>query len=145
MTVAWAPTLEQVAIWVPWLTTSTATPGNQTYAGTFTTTTSPTDAQAQAHIDRSVAVIGAGISATLPTTLYPLASAVTALKTAIALARSFPRSAADLVFADALEKQYNTDYQALIVSIDQTGTSPVEAYPVWTAPDPVWWGDRTDI
>jgi hypothetical protein len=144
MAYAWAPTLQQVAIWVPWLTVSTVTPGDQEPSGTFGSDTEPNDIHAQEHVDRAALVVGAGLGTvpTAPATVYELAGAVAALRAAIALARAYPRDRGDLDYADALQSQYDSDLAALTTAVDTAGgDTPSTAGPVMHAPDPVPWGD----
>jgi hypothetical protein len=65
---SWSPFLSDVADHVPFLTIDPTVPGSQVYLGTFTGWTSPTDEQAQRHIDRAVAIVGARSAARSPAT-----------------------------------------------------------------------------
>lgn len=138
--VAWSPFLSDVADWVPYLTVDTTTPGSQVYLGTFTGWTTPTDEQAQRHVDTAVSLIGSRIG-TVPVTLYRMARAVAALRAAAGIARAFPRTRDDLNNADALARQFDVDLKILIAAADEAGTAPVTPQPVGFYPDPNWWGD----
>lgn len=143
MAYAWEPTLQQVAIWVPWLTVDTTTPGQQTPSGTFTATTEPSAVHAQEHISQAALFVGAG-AGTIPSSLYDLAAAITALRAAIALALAYPRDDQDIrAIVAAMQAQYATDWKAFLVAVDNSGgDDPATASPVLYAPDPVPWGDR---
>lgn len=136
----WSPFLSDVADWVPYLTVDTTTPGSQVYLGTFTAWTTPTDEQAQRHVDTAVSLIGSRIG-TVPVTLYRMARAVAALRAAAGIARAFPRTRDDLNNADALARQFDVDLKILIAAADEAGTAPVTPQPVGFYPDPNWWGD----
>lgn len=137
----WAPYLPDVADHVPWLTVDTATPGAQTYLGTFTGSTEPTDEQVQRHIDKAAAVVGARLG-TVPESLYPLAGRAVALEAAATLARAFPRSRADLDSSAALSAAAAAALLEIRAAIDAEDTAPsLTPQPVAYAPEPVWWGD----
>jgi hypothetical protein len=138
---AWAPFLSDVADHVPWLSVDTTTPGSQVYLGTFTGRTTPTDEQAQRHIDRAVALTGA-LLGTLPSSMYRLARGVAAMRAAATLARAFPRNRADVDTADQLAAQAALDMQPLTPAAEVAGSSPSSSpLPVMYAPAPVWYGD----
>jgi hypothetical protein len=136
----WSPFLSDVADHAPFLTMDTRTPGAQTWLGTFTGWTSPTDEQAQRHIDSAASIVGAGFG-TLAGTLPRMARAVTALRAAISLIRAFARGPEDLALADALERQLAADTKALQAAVDNAGADTLSAAPVLYAPAPVPWGD----
>jgi hypothetical protein len=137
----WSPFLSDVADHVPWLTVDTATPGSQVYLGTFTGWTTPTDEQAQRHVDNAVTVTGA-LLGTLPSGVYRLARTVAAVRAAAALARAFPRNRADLDTADQLAAQAATDLKVLTTAAEVAGSSPPSnPLPVLIAPLPPWYGD----
>jgi hypothetical protein len=142
MAYAWEPTLQQVAIWVPWLTVDTTNPGSQTPSGTFTATTEPNAVHAQEHISQAALMVGAG-AGTIPTALYGLATAITALRAAIALAMAYPRDDRDIATAlAAMQAQYAADWKAFVVAVDNAGgDNPATPAPVLYGPDPVPWGD----
>lgn len=138
--VAWSPFLSDVADHVPFLTIDTRVPGEQTWLGTFTGWTSPTDEQAQRHIDSAVSIVGAGFS-TLTGALPRMARSVAALKAAATLCRSFKRGPEDLTLAAALEAQAAADLKALQAAVDNAGSDTLSPRPVAYAPAPVPWGD----
>lgn len=136
----WSPFLSEVADFVPWLTVSTITPGDQTYLGTFNGNTSPTDEQAQRHVDAAAAFVGAGFG-TLTTTLQDMARTVTAMWAASTLALAFARNAEDRATAAALERQAASSLKSLQAAADNAGADNLSAVPVMYAPAPVWYGD----
>ncbi len=137
----WSPFLSDVADYVPYLTVDPVTPGSQLYLGTFTGVTSPTDEQAQRHVDNAASLVGAGFGTLATTALQRMARTVTAMFAAITLARSFSRDATNLAMADALERQANASLKTLQAAVDDTGADTLSAVPVLYAPDPVPWGD----
>jgi hypothetical protein len=138
---AWSPFLSDVADHVPWLTVDTTTPGSQVYLGTFTGRTTPTDEQAQRHIDTAVTMTGA-LLGTVPASLYRMARSVAAVRAAATLARAFPRSRADVDTADQLGAQAVSDMTLLTTAAEVAGTSPASSpVPVMYAPEPSWFGD----
>lgn len=142
--VAWSPFLSDVADHVPWLTIDQNTPGSEYYLGTFTGSTSPTDEQAQRHIDAAVSVVGAGFG-TLTGTLPRMARAVAAMWAAATLARAFARDADTRALADALSKQASVELKVLQTAVDNAGADSLSALPVLVAPAPVPWGDDLEI
>lgn len=137
---AWSPFLSDVADHVPALTVDATTPGSQVFLGTFTGNTSPTDEQAQRHVDTAVAVVGAGFG-TLTTSLARMARSVAAIRAAASLARAFARTSSDLDLATALERQAAADLKVLIAAVENAGSTTLSAVPVAYAPEPVEWGD----
>lgn len=140
MSVAWAPTLVQVAVYVPWLTVSTTVPGSQSYLMTFTTATSPNDTVAQTHIDDATTIITATVTG-MPTTVYSLAAVVAAKYAAATLARAYARTDEDRQRADALWDAAKLALEGLATVIDNAGASALSPVPLVSAPDPVPWGD----
>lgn len=137
---AWSPFLSDVADFVPMLTVDATVPGSQVYLGTFTGNTSPTDEQAQRHIDNAVRFVGAGFGA-LTTELASMARSVAAVRAAATLARAFARNPDDLDLATALERQAAADLTVLIGAVENAGSTSLSAVPVLYAPEPVGWGD----
>lgn len=139
--VPWSPFLSQVAYHVPWLTVDTTTPGSQVYLGTFTGTTTPTDEIAQGHIDSAVNIMSPVLGVPLAVGLQPSARAVAALRAAASLARAFPRNAADIATAAALDARADASWKLLLTEAEQDGTATTVLTPHWFMPDPVAWGD----
>jgi hypothetical protein len=138
---AWSPFLSDVGDHVPFLTIDQTTPGAQTYLGTFTGYTSPTDEVAQRHIDRAASIVGAGFATITTSALIGMARTVTALWAAASLCRAYARDRSDQATADALERQATAQLKILKDSVDNAGSSTLNALPVMYAPDPVPWGD----
>lgn len=136
----WSPFLSDVADHVPFLTIDQTVPGSQTYLGTFTGYTSPTDEVAQRHIDRAASIVGAGFS-TLTGALIGMARTVTALWAASTLCRAYARDRDNRDTADALAKQAAAALEVLKDAVADVGGSTLNALPVMYAPDPVPWGD----
>src|SRR5258707_2133451 len=57
MAEAWSPALDDVARHIPRRTRDTMTPGSDATLGTFTASTTPTDAQAQSVIDDACSAV----------------------------------------------------------------------------------------
>lgn len=141
---AWSPFLSDVADHVPWLTVDMTTPGSQFYLGTFTGWTSPTDEQAQRVTDRAasltatyVGVVPSGSQALI----YGLARTATALRAAAMLARAYARKREEIDVATALAADAAAAIGALEEAAGNVGADPINAQPLWYAPDPVWYGD----
>lgn len=138
---AWSPFLSQVADHVPYLTVDTTTPGSQLYLGTFTGDTTPTDEQAQRHIDSAVALMRPAIPL-ISAALYATARAVAALRAAASLARAFPRRPEDLANATALDARADAYWKVLVTAAEQEGTSAgAVGTPHWSFPAPRARGD----
>jgi hypothetical protein len=138
--VSWSPFLSDVADHVPYLTIDPTIPGSQVYLGTFTGYTSPTDEQAQRHIDDAVAIVGAGVG-TLTGSLPRMARSVAATWAAATLCRAFARDAETVARAADLMRQAQADLKILTAAVDNTGSTTLNAVPVLRGPDPVPWGD----
>jgi hypothetical protein len=137
---SWSPFLSDVADHVPYLTIDPTIPGSQVYLGTFTGYTSPTDEQAQRHIDDAVAIVGAGFT-TLTGTLPRMARSVAATWAAATLCRAFARDAETVARAADLMRQAQADLKILTSAVGNTGSTTLNALPVLRGPDPVPWGD----
>lgn len=139
--VAWSPFLSDVADHVPFLTMDLTAPGSQTWLGTFTGVTSPTDEQAQRHIDQAVAIVGAGLG-TLTGALPRMARSVAAIWAAASLARAFARDDTQRSLAADLASAASAQLTTLKQAADNAGADSLSPAPVMYAPDPVPWGDR---
>jgi hypothetical protein len=137
---AWSPFLSDVADHVPFLTIDLTQPGAQVFLGTFTGYTSPTDEQAQRHIDDAVSIVGAGFG-TLTGSLPRMARSVAAMWAAATLCRAFARDRDDRDMADAIQRQALAALVVLKGAVDNAGGDTLSAAPVLIAPDPVAWGD----
>jgi hypothetical protein len=137
----WAPTLAQVATYVPWLTVSKSAPGSQAYLYTFSADTIPDNGAAQLHINDAATIVGSLIG-TLPVAIEPLAAVATALLAASTLATAYPRDLDDDDAATLLAARYAAALKALLTAADEAGASTTSAQPVLIAPLPVEWGDQ---
>lgn len=139
--VPWSPFLSDVADHVPFLTIDTQTPGSQVYLGTFTGYTSPTDEQAQRHVDRAVSIVGAGFVSVLTGDLPGMARTVAAVWAAASLCRAFARDQTTAARATALEANARAELKVLQSAVENAGSTTLNALPVLRGPDPVPWGD----
>lgn len=138
----WMPFLREVADYVPWLTLDTTRPGGDTFLGTFTGNTYPTDEQAVRHIERVVRPINERW-ADLSSSVFELARSYVTLRAAASLARAFPRTSGDPSNADALDKQADSAWALLVKAADDATSSPTGTgqVPIWAFPEPAAWGD----
>lgn len=137
---AWSPFLSDVGDHVPFLTIDQRTPGSQTYLGTFTGWTSPTDEQVQRHIDQAVSLVGAGFGV-LTGDLPRMARSVAALWAAASLCLAFARDQTTRDIAAALNRQASVELTVLKQAVDNAQEDTLDARPVLIAPTPVPWGD----
>lgn len=138
---AWSPFLSDVADFIPALTVDTTIPGSQTYLGTFTGNTSPTDEQAQRHVDAAVALVGAGFSVLADAGLRRMARSVAAMRAAATIARAFSREPSYADLATALERQAAADLKVLVEAVENADSTTLSSAPVLIAPEPVAHGD----
>lgn len=139
----WTPTLTEVADYVP-ARTRPGLPGtgDDTLAGTFTTTTRPTGEQVS-RLAAAAAAHVAGTVGTVDPTLYSLATAAAAQRAAAYVEYAYPERSADLDTGDkllALAETTLTRLQAanLAVTGVPIGTALL---PVWSMPLPIAYGD----
>jgi hypothetical protein len=132
----WSPFLSEVADHVPWLTVDRVSVGSDTYLGTFNGLTTPTDEQAQRHVDKAAAPILALSIVSEP--LHAFARGIVALRAAASLARAFPRYNDNaLAIAAALGQQADADWTSLLGLLDDDDGALVEAPALshWLSPD----------
>jgi hypothetical protein len=141
MAYSWAPSLAQVATYVPWLTVSKSAPGSQVYLYTFSSDTIPDNGAAQLHINDAATIVGSMVT-TLPVSIEPLATIAAALLAASTLATAYPRDLDNDDAATLLAARYAAALKALLEAADNAGASAVSAQPVLIAPLPVAWGDQ---
>lgn len=145
MTEVWAPTLADVARHIPTRTRDT-TPGSDSLLGTFTATTTPTDAQAQEVIDDAVAGILAAVG-DLPTSGTDLANIQRSAKTAAEwraaadIEIAYPLRDADVRTYQSLDGRAKDALATLVVALRTETGGPVELVPMWENPQAVSWGD----
>lgn len=147
--VTWAPTLPEVADYVPRLTVDTTTAGAATELGTFTTTTTPDTDSAQRIINGAVAGVEATIGTTLAEALHPLANTVAALRAAATMLRAYAHHTGnDLAIAAAYDARADAEMARLTFAIADAADGEVdgtdgalEILPMWSMPAAVSWGD----
>lgn len=139
--VLWAPTLAQVADYIPTRTLDATAPGSAVYLGTFTPDTTPTEVQAGRLIDQAVATVSAA-AGTVDASLYLLATTVAALRAAASIERAYPVRDADINTADQLDKRADAELARLLAANGAAGaTEPGVVMPLWSFPDPPAWAD----
>ncbi|MFI7125991.1 hypothetical protein ACIBQ1_09875 [Nonomuraea sp. NPDC050153] len=141
----WTPSLEQVADHIPTRTRDPNSPGDTSLLGTFTGVTEPTDEQARRHIAAAVAEVLAAVGGTVPATptfLGHLASEAAALRAAADIELAYPNRNADADRFAQLDQRAKDALQRLIDAINDQGSGPEGSLlPVWSMPEPVWYGD----
>lgn len=142
----WTPELDAVADWIPGRTLSTInTPGTETYLGTFTDTTTPTNEQVSRLIEAAVAYVRSKVGATVDSTLTDEARAAASVVAAAYVELAYPTRDADLNTYDRLWAQAGFLVDSLAdsnTSVTGGSTSLAQSLlPTWSYPDPVPWGD----
>lgn len=135
----WAPFLSDVADYIPTRTLDITVPGSALFLGTFNGNTTPTDEQAQRHIDKAVASILATLGAVLPAA-EPLARTVASLRAAASIERAYPDRDAQVNTAEQLDARANAELRQLITA-NAGGSTDTALLPQWAFPDPVSYGD----
>lgn len=111
---SWAPSLAQVAAYVPTRTLDlVSNPGAETYQGTFNTNTTPTDVIVNNLIADACAWVQARAGITIDTNAQPQATATAALRAAAFVELSFPRNEDDVNTGQALLDQASAELVAL--------------------------------
>lgn len=139
----YTPFLSEIGDYVPWLTLDTTVPGGDTFLGTFTGNTWPTDEQVHRLTRRTVDPVAARWPA-LAEAVEPLARTYVALRVAAQLARSYPRSEGDLTLANQLSAEADSLWATLLDLADNATSNDPSAganVPVWSFPAPVSYGD----
>lgn len=144
MTEAWAPTLEDVGTCIPTRTANVNLPGDDTYLGTFTSDTRPTDTQAQNRIDKAVNDVIAACTG-IDTNLEPAAKNAAMWRAAADLELAYPDRNADANYYAQLDARARYEWDLFLKAAAQQGDTVASAVPQWYMPQPPWWGDRTDI
>jgi hypothetical protein len=145
----WAPALDDVARHIPRRTRDTMTPGSDQTLGTFTSATTPTDAQAQAVIDDAVSAV---LAAAGPVPVTGQANAALVQQAARTAAEwraaadieiAYPVRDADVLLVDRLNARAAAAMTALLTVMATTQTGAIEPVPVWMSPDPPPWADTS--
>lgn len=113
MAVSWAPTLPQVAAYIPRSTVDVVTPGSAAELNDFTASTNPSETVAQGFVDTAVAQVLA-VAPTIPGDLHDLATGIAARRAAAAILRSRSDHTDDPAYADALDAQADADLSRLL-------------------------------
>jgi len=146
---AWAPALDDVARHIPRRTRDTMTPGSDATLGTFTASTTPTDAQAQSVIDDAcsavLAAAGPVPAAGMPNAPLVQQAARTAAewRAAADIEIAYPVRDADVRVFDQLNLRASAALQTLLNVMAQTQTGAIEPVPLWMSPDPPPWADTS--
>jgi hypothetical protein len=141
---AWSPFLSEVGDHIPTRTLDQSQPGVELFLGTFTGLTTPTDEQAQRHLDSAVSsVLGAAGTLVDDDGVLELARLVASLRAAAAIERAYPLSDRSLETAAALDARADAELKHLAAanSAAGAGSSAVVAFPSWQSPAAVSWGD----
>lgn len=140
----WSPFLSEIADHIPTRTLDQSQPGAELFLGTFTGGTSPTDEQAQRHLDAAVSAVLAATGALVnDQTVYMLARLIASLRAAAAIERAYPLSDRSLETAAALDARADAELRHLGAanSAAGAGTSAAVPIPSWQSPAAVDWGD----
>lgn len=140
---AWAPSLPQVATYVPERTVTLTTPGEESALNTFSDDTTPTSAQVTDFITAAVRHVQMKVGASIDATLYDAATAAAAMRTAGLVELSYPVRDGDLNVGDRWIKLADDAIEQIrTANADPTaGTRPDPLLPVYSFPDPPVYGD----
>lgn len=145
---SWAPGLSDVGRHIPTRTRDASVPGSDRMLGTFTATTTPTDAQAQQVIDDAVAVLLADVGE-LPSTgaqwpeIQQAARQVIEWRAAADIEIAYPNRDADVRVAAVLDMRAKDALATLKRILAEADSGLAAAEPVWQFPDPPPWGDKS--
>lgn len=131
----WAPSLEEVAGHIPTRTRDAATPGSDAFTGTFSSTTTPTESQAQRITDAAVATV-AGAVGTITTKLEPLARDAAGWRAAADIELAYPQREADVTVYEQLNDRAKDALARLLEVAGEQGGGPDALLPVWCFPEP---------
>jgi hypothetical protein len=131
----WAPTLDQVASYIPERTLATTVPGVEEALNTFTADTTPTDAQANDFISVAIRYVQMKVGATIDPTLYTDAAAAAAMRAAGLIELAYPTRDGDLNVGDRWLKLADDAIADLrTVNSDPTASTPDALVPVYSFP-----------
>lgn len=141
-----APTLEQVADYIQDRTLAVSSPGTETYLGTFTADTTPTDLQAGRLIGEAVSHVQTRLGHLIDTTLASQATSIAAVRAAALIELAYPQRAGDLSTYDRLIAMSDAALlalQDLNTSLVGAATSSAQTLlPQFAFPAPVLYGDQ---
>jgi hypothetical protein len=142
----WAPTVADVARYIPTRTRDTTTPGSDALLGTFGPNTTPTDSQAQSIIDDAVGSVVAAVGE-LPAAppadieIYSQARVAAAFRAAADIEMAYPNRDADVALAVLLGQRADKALATLVTALQVLVGGPVDLLPSWQMPLPETWGD----
>jgi hypothetical protein len=140
---AWAPSLADVARHIPTRTRDTKTPGSDALLGTFTATTTPDNAAAQAAVDAAVQFVlseSGPLDQTDPG-LLAAARAAAEWRAAADIELAYPNRDADVAVYAELDARAKTEMAQLVHLLEALGEGFAEQVPFWSAPDPPVYAD----
>jgi hypothetical protein len=143
---AWAPTLADVARYIPTRTRDAATPGSDALLGTFTPTTTPTADQAQSIIDDAVGAVVAAVGELPPSPpaddqILSQARVAAAFRAAADIEMAYPNRDADVNVAVLLGQRAALALTQLQTALQTETGGAVDLLPAWQMPLPETWGD----
>jgi hypothetical protein len=120
-------------------------PGTDDYVNTFTADTRPTAEQAQPIIDHAVADVVLAIPVAISVALEPAAKNAAMWRAAADIELAYPERNADANYYRDLNERALYEWGLFKEAADQEGSGTESHSPNWAFPEPVWYGDRTDI
>lgn len=144
MAASWEPALDDVARLIPTRTRDAANPGSDDLLGTFTSTTTPTDGQAQAVIDAAVVSVTArtGQLDSGDGDLLAQARTAVAWRAAADIELGYPNREADIRVYDQLDARAKWELTQLLLRLQALGEGTPMSAPAWSAPAPPVYADR---
>jgi hypothetical protein len=134
----WAPSLRQVAGYVPTRTVPVDTPGSMTPLGTFDATTVPNDEAVSQIAQDAAAWVAANAGAEIDPALYDMASSTAAVRAAAFVELAYPTRDWDASVYEALLKQANdmlAELRTANASAGETTPGAGALLPVGSFPD----------
>lgn len=139
----WAPTLSDVGGCIPTRTVNVNLPGSTEYLNTFTADTRPTAQQAQQKIDQAVDDVSRAVSS-VPVDLEGSAKNAAMWRAAADIELAYPDRNADANYYAQLDARAKYEWELFLNAANSGGTGDA-SLPMWSMPQPPWWGDRNDI
>lgn len=146
MAEVWAPTVADVAKYIPTRTRDTTTPGSDALLNTFTPNTTPTGSQAQSIIDDAVGGV-VSVVGELPASppadpeIYSQARVAAAIRAAADIEMAYPNRDADVSVAVLLGQRAALALAQLQQALSVLVGGPVDLLPSWQMPLPETWGE----
>lgn len=139
----WAPTLAQVASYVPERTVTVTAPGVEGTVDTFTDDTTPTGAQVGQYILDAVRHVQMKVGTVIDSSLYDDATAAAAMRAAGLVELAYPVRQSDLnVGRDWIKLADDAIGDLQKANADPTAASrPEQLLPVYSFPDPPAYAD----